>query len=90
MFFTSTPGIRIVALGSFARDGQAVADKNDFAVHRLVLRERKRREILLDLEPDRFALGVPAQDEFVLFLQDLHARIEFKLLEKGVVVSGRF
>ena len=84
------PGVRIVTLGSLARHGQAVACKHDFAVHRLVLRERKRREIFLDLEPDRFALSVPAQDKFVLVRQHPHTRIEFKLLEKGVVVSARF
>ena len=82
-------GIRIVALGSLARHGQAVADKHDFAVDRLVLRERKRREILFDLEPDRLALRVPAQNELVLFLQHPHAGVEFELLEKGVVVAGR-
>ena len=69
---------------------KSVADKHDLGVDRLVLRERKRSKIFLDLEPDRFALRVPAQDEFVLFLQHLHPRIEFKLLEKGVVVSGWF
>ena len=84
------PRIGIITLGSFARHGQAIAHKHDFAVHRLVLGKRKRREILLDLEPDRFALGVPAQNEFVLICQHPHTRVEFKLLEKGVVVSGRF
>ncbi len=50
-------GIRIIAFRSLARHRQAVADKHNFAVDGLVLRERKRREIFLDLEPERFALS---------------------------------
>ena len=84
------PALRIDLLRHVAQGERDLVLNIHFAVHRLVLRKRKRREIFLDLEPDRLRLGVPAQDKLVLIRQHPHTRIEFKLLEKGVVVSGRF